>query len=82
MNYKPGEVILFKTEHKSFSWNNGLFIVLKDKDKTLTMCKLDKEGSPELFDDGRFMTTCTGSNNNPNIIRTYLSYKLPKVIKM
>jgi hypothetical protein len=37
------------------------------------MCALDENGQPQLFDDGRFMITCTGKNNK-GITRTNLKY--------
>ncbi len=82
-NLKKDNVILYKTEHKSFAWNNGLFIILAVKPNgDLSMCKLDNDGNPQLFDDGRFMETITGwKNNNPNLFPTNLKYTLPKIVK-
>lgn len=74
--YNKGDVILFKHTHPSHSWNNGLFIVLKQQEETLRICKLDEEGIPQTFEDGRFMQTIT-SPKNPFITKTKLSYKLP-----
>lgn len=79
---KRGNVIVFETKHPSSSWNNGLFIVLElRKDDTISMCKLDKKGQPQLFPDGRFMETITGCKNNPNLFPTKLTYALPKTLK-
>ena len=66
------EVIYVKSEYKSFSWNDGYFIILKESNGVYDMCKLDN-GKPQLFDDGRYMITYTGVNNK-GIIRTNLIY--------
>ena len=67
------EVIYMESELKSFSWADGLYIIVNEKDDTYNMCKLDEKGQPLLFDDGRFMITCTGINNK-GIIKTNLKY--------
>ncbi|MFA5207478.1 MAG: hypothetical protein WC428_02360 [Candidatus Paceibacterota bacterium] len=67
------DVIHVESEHKSFSWANGLYIVIKIEDDTINMCALDEKGQPHLFDDGRFMITCTGVNNT-GITKTNLKY--------
>jgi hypothetical protein len=73
--FKEYEVIYVNFEHLSFSWANGLYIVLdKKKDGILEMCSLGKDGKPALFSDGRFMTSCTGVKNK-GIIKTNLTYK-------
>lgn len=73
-NITTFEVIHMKCELPSFSWNDGLFFIVKEEDETLHMCKLDKDGQPELFEDGRFMITCT-SKNNKGITKTNLVYR-------
>jgi hypothetical protein len=67
------DVIYIKSELKSFSWADGLYIIISEENTTLSMCALDEIGQPELFDDGRFMITCTGKDNK-GIIRTNLKY--------
>ena len=67
------DVIHMESPHKSFSWADGLYIVVKIEDDTIHMCALDDKGQPQLFDDGRFMLTCTGKNNT-GITKTNLKY--------
>ena len=47
------DIIHLKSELKSFQWNDGLFILVKETEDTFEMCKLDDLGEPQLFDDGR-----------------------------
>lgn len=70
---KTYKVISLKSELKSFSWNDGLFIVTNNEDGVIKLCKLQSNGQPERFDDGRLMITCTGSNND-GISQTNLTY--------
>jgi hypothetical protein len=67
------EVIHVKSPLKSFSWADGLYIIVSEIEDTLNMCALDENGQPQLFDDGRFTITCTGKNNK-GITRTNLKY--------
>jgi hypothetical protein len=67
------EVIHMESELKSFSWADGLYIIVSEKDGTYNMCKLDEKGQPELYDHGGFMITCTGTVNK-GITRTKLKY--------
>lgn len=68
------EIIHVESPLKSFSWADGLYIMVSETaDGTLNMCALDEKGQPALFDDGRFMITCTGKNNK-GISRTNLKY--------
>ena len=67
------DVIHVESPLKSFSWADGLYIIISEEDTTLNMCALDEKGQPQLFDDGRFMITCTGKNNT-GITRTNLKY--------
>lgn len=69
------EVIYFESPSKSFSWGNGLYIIVEETKDEIRMCKLH-EGVPLTFDDGRYMTTCTGKNNT-GIKRTGLTYTPP-----
>jgi len=66
------EVIYMESPSKSFSWANGLYIIVEETEDELRMCKLD-EGVPQTFDDGRYMITCTGKGNT-GIKRTGLTY--------
>lgn len=78
-----GNIVLYKTDHKSHSWQNGLYIVLDRnmRKNELSICKIDEEGKPDKFDDGRFMRSVT-SCNNPDITDTDLKFNLPKDFKM
>jgi hypothetical protein len=73
--FTPGEVVSIKFELKSFSWADGLYIVLKVDENTLWGCRLEENGQPQKFDDGRYMSMCTGVNNK-GITKTRLYYKL------
>ena len=57
------DVVNVKLTHPSFSWGNGLYAVIETKGTELRMCQIDNEGKPTLYDDGRFMITCTGTGN-------------------
>ncbi len=79
IKYKKGEVIYYHTNHSSFSWQNGLKIVLKIsiKENTIWLCDLNDNGKPTMFKEkNKFMSSCTGINNM-NITKTNLFYKLP-----
>jgi len=67
------EVIYIAFELKSFQWNNGLYIIVKETDTEYEMCKL-VNGKPQLNDDGRFMISITGKGNK-GISKTNLIYK-------
>ena len=68
---KKYKVVHIKSELKSFSWNDGLFAVISKRNGILNLCKIEEDGKPQLFDDGRFMITCTGSGNK-GITKTQL----------
>lgn len=74
--YKTYRVISLKMELKSFQWANGLYIVVgKNKeDGVYDLCQLNDDGKPSRFDDGRFMTSCTGLKNK-GVIKTNLFYR-------
>ncbi len=57
------DIVNVKLTHPSFSWGNGLYAVIEKNETELRMCQLNNEGEPHLFDDGRFMITCTGVDN-------------------
>jgi len=67
------EVIYFESQLKSFNWADGLYIIISEDDTALNLCALDEKGQARLFDDGRFMISCTGKKNK-GIIRTNLRY--------
>ncbi len=73
---KPGDIILYINTHPSFSWNNGLYIIISLTNTEVNMCKLNKLGKPTLFDDGRYMVSTTSYINNSFITTTKLSYDL------
>jgi hypothetical protein len=69
------EIINIIFELKSFSWANGLYIIVSyddDDGTTYNLCKIN-DGIPELYDDGRFIISCTGTKN-PGITKTNLIY--------
>ena len=72
---KTYPVIHLKSPLPSFSWNDGLFAIIKNEDGILHMCKIDKSGQPSLYDDGQMMITCTGENNT-GITKTKLEIQL------
>ncbi len=77
--YEIGQVILLKSTSPSFSWNDGLFFVLGQKETEIHLCKLDKDGKAQKCYDGRYMATVTGVNNK-GISKTNLTYKIEKKI--
>ena len=44
------EIIHMESELKSFSWADGLYIIVSETEDTLNMCALNEKGQPELFD--------------------------------
>lgn len=75
------EIVDIKFQHPSFSWCDGRYIIVKIHDDIYDICKID-DGMPQLFDDGRFMVSCT-SIKNPGITKTNLIYdtKRKKVVE-
>jgi len=65
------DIVNVKLSHPSFSWGNGFYAVIAKNETELRMCKIDEDGNPELFEDGKFMITGTGINN-PEIYPTSL----------
>lgn len=66
---KKGDIISYVNEHKSHSWNNGLFVIMKvRKDGIVTMRKINENGSLQSFD------TCTNYIDNPYMKVTRLKY--------
>lgn len=79
--YFVGEILNSYTDHGSFSWTNGNYVVLKVDDDTLWMAKLENGfKDPQKFDDGRYMASCTGKNNT-GLSRTGKTYELEKNFK-
>ncbi len=60
---KQYKVISFKSPSKSFSWNDGLFAVLKEEGDVISMVKIEDNGQPQTYDDGRFMITEISKRN-------------------
>jgi len=58
------DIISLELTHPSFTWGNGLYAVIEKTKTEIKMCKLGKDGKPQLFDDGSFMITVTGINNS------------------
>ena len=73
MKKKKYPIVHIAFSHPSFQWGNGLYIILGKRGNELQMCKVSKEGKPELYDDGRYMVTITGAGNE-GITKTNLSY--------
>ena len=73
--YTKGQVIHISFPHKSFSWADGLYVFLKQKNDELHIVNIKKDGSLSLFEDGRLMYSCTGINN-PGITTTNLTFDL------
>lgn len=60
---------------ESFSWNDGLFIVMEEDESTYDLCKLSKWGKPNAFDDGRFiLNSYIKGNDWMTITYTNLKY--------
>lgn len=68
---KSYDIVNVQLTHPSFSWANGFYAVIEKTENESRMCQIDKKGNPHLFDDGRFMITCTGSKN-PEVFQTSL----------
>lgn len=64
------KVIYFKSEHKSFSWNDGLFAIQKEVRGIVHLWKI-KDGKLDRYEDGTPNISCT-SINNKGIIPTDL----------
>lgn len=64
---KAYPIIHLTSPSPSFSWNDGLFAVIKkNKDKTLALCKINKQGEPQLLESGEPLTTIVGVNKPRN----------------
>jgi hypothetical protein len=74
------EVIYMESPSKSFSWADGLYIIVEETEDELQMCKLEN-GVPETYDNGKYMITCTGKGNT-GIKRTGLTYTPPDAPKI
>jgi hypothetical protein len=68
------DVVNIQLTHPSFKSDNGLYIVVEKTEKSLKMCRLDNNYKPYLYDDGKFMISCTGTNNK-EVYPTGLKYK-------
>jgi hypothetical protein len=66
-------VVMLKSDSESFRWNDGLFIVVAERNGEYDLCKL-RDGTPALKDDGSYMITRT-SVRNPGIKETKLIYE-------
>lgn len=70
---KRGDVINLISPSKSFSWNDGLFVVDKINDEIVHLIKLDEDGTIQIYENGEPVITCTGINNK-GINKTKLKY--------
>ena len=67
------EIVYIDFDHNSFNWANGLYIVVRVTDYEYNLCRLNEKGEPELYDDGKYMISCTGVNNT-GVKKTNLVY--------
>lgn len=58
------KVIYLKFELNSFSYQNGLYAIQKEKDGILYLCKLKSDGTLSRYEDGTPSIFCIGVNNN------------------
>ena len=72
---KVGDVILYKTDIPSFSWNNGLKVIIYIDDELIYFSTINEDGTAQKFDDGRYMCSAT-SNKNEYIYPTKMTYQL------
>lgn len=67
--YRKGDIINVQSESKSYSWNDGLFVVEKiDKGQFIHCYKLNKDYTKQST------ITCIGINF-PKITKTQLKFK-------
>jgi uncharacterized protein YjiK len=69
------EIVYIEFESKSFSWANGLYVIIDEKEKEYHLCMLDDKGRPKRFDDNSLMISVTGKGNK-GIVKTNLKYML------
>lgn len=76
------DIVYINFDQPSYNWANGLYIVVgKNLDENVyNLCRLQADGTPELFDDGRFMISCTGLNN-PGVKKTNIKYFTDKELR-
>lgn len=67
------DVYYMKSASETQSYNDGLFIMVEDRSDAYVMCKLDKEGQPFKYDDGRLMVTMVGKKNK--LVKTKLIFE-------
>lgn len=72
---KKGQVIYLKSQSKSFSWNDGLFVINSQVDDSIELLKLKEDGTIKYYDDNT-PVKCICSIRNPGIILTQLTYNL------
>jgi len=60
---KKYKVIYLKSELISFSWNDGLFAIYKEKDGIYHLWKIKEDGSPSVYEDGTPNLYCTSVTN-------------------
>lgn len=73
---KTYKVIHVAFPHKSFSWADGLYAIIKKdiKDNRLDLCKIDEQGKPQMY--GENPSISSTSINNPGITKTNLTIKI------
>lgn len=70
---KEYNVVNVQFTHPSFSWNNGLYIVIEIVETELRMCKLKDDFTLQLHKDGSFMISCTYKDHE-EVHKTNLKY--------
>lgn len=74
---KKGNVVRLQYEKgTSFSWANGLYVIVENDGEFLGLSKLNEDLQPKMYDDGEYMLTHTGKSN------TYLKLLLNVKIKL
>lgn len=61
---KKGNVVKLEYEQgTSFSWANGLYVIVENNGEFLGLSKLNEDLQPKLYDDEEYMLTHTGVDN-------------------
>ncbi len=71
------KVVILDIKNTSFSWNNGLFGILKEEDGVLHLWKI-KEGKLSYYDDGVTKNICCTGVNNVDVIPTDMEILVKK----
>ena len=64
MKMKEYEVVFFTPKSKAFEWASGLYALIDKLDSgVVNICQINKEGLPEVFEDGSFVVSVTHEDN-------------------